>query len=98
MPQIRAGLERAGFDEVRTYLQSGNVVVTSDRPPDELAQDCSRLIADDFGLQIDAVARTRTTASPVPASDPTRVAGRSWPSMNRPMSSRSVMRESGTRT
>src|SRR5436189_30724 len=33
MPELRAVLTDAGFEDVRTYLQSGNVALTSDPKP-----------------------------------------------------------------
>jgi uncharacterized protein (DUF1697 family) len=41
MPDLRAALEDAGYEDVQTYLQSGNVVLRSDRPPDDVARDVS---------------------------------------------------------
>jgi uncharacterized protein (DUF1697 family) len=60
MPELRTALEDAGYDDVRTYLQSGNVVLTSTASAKEAARDCERLIADRFGLEIAVVARTRS--------------------------------------
>ena len=59
MPELREALEDAGYDDVRTYLQSGNVVLTSTAPAKKVARDCERVIADRFGLEIDVVVRTR---------------------------------------
>jgi uncharacterized protein (DUF1697 family) len=59
MPQLRELLSGAGFDDVRTYVQSGNVVLSSNRSPAQLAQRCQRLIGERFGLEIDVVVRTR---------------------------------------
>ncbi len=58
MPALRELFESAGFDDVRTYLQSGNIVLGADSSPERLASDCKRLIADRFGLDIDVVMRT----------------------------------------
>ena len=35
MPKLREALEDAGFDDVQTYLQSGNVVLSSGLDADE---------------------------------------------------------------
>jgi uncharacterized protein (DUF1697 family) len=59
MPALREALTAAGFDEVQTYVQSGNVVLSSDAKPDELATRCERLIADEFGIEVPVVTRTR---------------------------------------
>lgn len=58
MPELRALLTDAGFEEVRTYVQSGNVVLVSDVAADELAVRCEALIAERFGFEVDVIART----------------------------------------
>jgi uncharacterized protein (DUF1697 family) len=68
MPKLRAALEAAGFDDVRTYVQSGNVVLSSPLTPAKLAATCKRLVADRFGLDVDVVVRTRAQL----AADPKR--------------------------
>jgi uncharacterized protein (DUF1697 family) len=59
MPELRELLASAGFDEVRTYLQSGNVVLSSNASPEKVARECERQIATRFGLDIRVVVRTR---------------------------------------
>ncbi len=59
MPALREALGAAGFDNVRTYLQSGNVVLSSPAAPVELAHQSRALIADRFGLDIEVIVRTR---------------------------------------
>ncbi len=70
MPDLRAMLEADGISEVRTYVQSGNVVLRCERPPAELAQRAERLIAERFGLSIEVLARTREELAAVVARDP----------------------------
>ena len=70
MPELRAALERDGFDDVQTYLQSGNVVLTSDASPEEVTERCRRRIARAFKLQIDVVTRTREQLAAVVKRDP----------------------------
>jgi uncharacterized protein (DUF1697 family) len=70
MPALREALASAGMREVVTYVQSGNVVLDSDAAPDELARECKRLIADSFGLDVDAVARKRAELAKVVRRDP----------------------------
>ena len=59
MPKLREALVDAGFGDVKTYLQSGNVVLSSGASPDTVARKARRLIGDRFGLDIDVVVRTR---------------------------------------
>jgi uncharacterized protein (DUF1697 family) len=67
MPKLRAALEAAGFKDVRTYLQSGNVVVSSNADP---AGTIRRLITKEFGLEIAVVTRTRAELAKVVARNP----------------------------
>ncbi len=60
MPKLRELLEEAGFEEVGTYLQSGNVVLTSTSSAKQVAGKCKRVIADGFGVHIEVVTRTRS--------------------------------------
>jgi uncharacterized protein (DUF1697 family) len=70
MPALRAALEEAGFGDVRTYVQSGNVVLTSRAGPARAAATVERAIADAFGLAIPVVVRTRDELADVVARDP----------------------------
>jgi uncharacterized protein (DUF1697 family) len=70
MPALRELLDGAGFDDVRTYLQSGNVVLSTSASPAELAATCERLIAERFGFEVPVITRTRTEVSTVVKRDP----------------------------
>jgi len=70
MPQLREALEEAGFEEVSTYLQSGNVVLSSMASPENVGSDVERLIADRFGLDIAVVVRTRAELAAVVERNP----------------------------
>jgi uncharacterized protein (DUF1697 family) len=58
MPQLRELLTDGGFTEVRTYLQSGNVVLTSSDGSEAVARRCEQVIADNLGLDIAVVTRS----------------------------------------
>jgi uncharacterized protein (DUF1697 family) len=58
MARLREALEDAGFAEVRTHLQSGNVVLESNTKAEQTGRKCERVIEDEFGLAIDVVVRT----------------------------------------
>jgi uncharacterized protein (DUF1697 family) len=58
MAALRDLLADAGFADVGTYLQSGNVVLESEASPEQLAHACQERIAERFGLNVDVVART----------------------------------------
>ena len=59
MAELRAALEEAGFGEVETYLQSGNVVLESRAKPESVRRQVEGVIAERFGLEIAVVLRTK---------------------------------------
>lgn len=70
MPALREQLESAGFEDVRTYVQSGNVVLTSKDRPDEVAREVERQIEKRFGLDVAVVVRTRAELAQVVKRNP----------------------------
>ena len=70
MGELREALEDAGFKDVRTYLQSGNVVLESTAKPESVARKCERVIAKRFGLEIAVVARTRADLARIVKRNP----------------------------
>lgn len=82
MAGLRSALEDAGFEDPRTYLQSGNAVVESPAEPAAVETTVARTISDAFGLDVAVVTiaapeLARVVAeNPYPdqaAADPTRV-------------------------
>ena len=70
MGELRDLVASLGHDDVRTYVQSGNVVFTSDAAPAELERQLGRAIADQLGVETDVVVRTRDELAEVVARDP----------------------------
>jgi uncharacterized protein (DUF1697 family) len=70
MPELRELLASAGFEDVQTYVQSGNVVLLSDAPPDQLEQELERLVAERFGFGVDAIVRTAEELEQVMTRNP----------------------------
>jgi uncharacterized protein (DUF1697 family) len=70
MSDLREALEEAGFEDVRTYVQSGNVVLTSKASAKQVESDVRRLLADGFGLDIAVVVRTRAELAAVVKRNP----------------------------
>jgi uncharacterized protein (DUF1697 family) len=70
MPELRDLLESADFEDVRTYLQSGNVVLSSNLSAERLAREVEQRIAEQFGLDIAVVVRTRNELAKVVDRDP----------------------------
>ena len=70
MPALREALAEAGFEDVQTYVQSGNVVLTSQTKPDAVARKCEKLIAERFGLEIPVLVRSRAQLARVVQRNP----------------------------
>jgi uncharacterized protein (DUF1697 family) len=70
MPKLREALEDSGFGDVRTYLQSGNVVLSSRASPKTVARKCERAIAESFGLDIAVIVRSRDELAEVVRRNP----------------------------
>jgi uncharacterized protein (DUF1697 family) len=70
MPALRELLAGAGFEDVRTYVQSGNVVLETTRKPAGVARACEKLIAAELGLDVAVVVRTRDELAEVVRRNP----------------------------
>jgi uncharacterized protein (DUF1697 family) len=70
MGELRELLSGAGYDGVRTYLQSGNVVLSSDEPPERLQAALAKEIATGLGVESEVIVRTRDELADVIARDP----------------------------
>jgi uncharacterized protein (DUF1697 family) len=69
MPQLREALSE-GFEDVRTYVQSGNVVVRSGAAPKTVEREARDLIRDAVGFDVDVVVRTRDELAEVVQRNP----------------------------
>ena len=59
MAELRSKLTGAGYCDVATVLQSGNVMVsTEEDDPDEVARAMQRLLSDEFDVDVACVVRT----------------------------------------
>ena len=70
MAALRELLTDEGFEGVRTYLQSGNVLLSGAGKVDEVARRVERLIAKELGLDIAVVGRTRSQLAKVVEANP----------------------------
>src|ERR1700751_2428797 len=70
MPELRQLLTDAGFEDVRTYVASGNVVLTSSLSADKLGAKSEKLIAERFGFDVDVIVRTADELAEVVRSNP----------------------------
>jgi uncharacterized protein (DUF1697 family) len=70
MPALRELLTDAGYDDVQTYVQSGNVVLTSTMSARELERAARELISGRFGFEVPVIVRTRTELARVVKANP----------------------------
>jgi uncharacterized protein (DUF1697 family) len=70
MPALREALSDVGFLNVRTYLQSGNIVLETQLQESELSAAVELLIADRFGLNVPALASGPAEFGEVVAANP----------------------------
>jgi uncharacterized protein (DUF1697 family) len=71
MAELRAILGERGLENVRTLIQSGNVVFeSSHRKPDTAAAVVRQALLDGFGHDVDVIMRTPQELGDVVASDP----------------------------
>jgi uncharacterized protein (DUF1697 family) len=59
MPDLRRALAEAGYEDVVTLVQSGNIVLTSSKEPKTLEREITKLVNDEFGVDAATVVRTR---------------------------------------
>jgi uncharacterized protein (DUF1697 family) len=70
MADLRALLGEAGYEDVRTYVQSGNVVLESAAAPAELEREAATLISERFGFGVPVVVRTASELAAVVKLNP----------------------------
>jgi uncharacterized protein (DUF1697 family) len=70
MPALREALEEAGYEDVGTYVQSGNVVLSSRKSAKRVQSDVARLLADRFDLDVAVLVRTRAELARVVERNP----------------------------
>jgi uncharacterized protein (DUF1697 family) len=70
MPDLRDALEDAGYTDVQTYVQSGNIVLTSKKPATQTARAVEKLIKQRFRLDVPVVVRTKGELAAVVRANP----------------------------
>jgi uncharacterized protein (DUF1697 family) len=70
MPELRAALEDAGFQNVRSHLQSGNVVLESRATSTSVARKCEKVLKERIGVGVPVVVRTRAELAAVVKRNP----------------------------
>jgi uncharacterized protein (DUF1697 family) len=69
MAELRDLLEGHGYEDVRTHLQSGNVVLASPLGPRKLEAQLERQLAAGFGMEVRVLVRTRAELAAVVRRD-----------------------------
>ncbi len=70
MADLREMLAGAGFANVETYVQSGNIALDSGAKPTVLERRLAQLIEARFGLEVPVVVRSHTQLAAVVEHDP----------------------------
>jgi uncharacterized protein (DUF1697 family) len=60
MKTLVNAMESAGYKDVSTYINSGNIFFSSDKPESTLEKELNKLIQDEFGLDIPALVKGKT--------------------------------------
>ena len=69
MPELRAALEEAGYEDVATLVQSGNIVLTSSKTPATVEREIREIVAG-MGVDCAVVVRTRDELAGVVERNP----------------------------
>ena len=72
MPALRDALEGAGFKDVQTYVQSGNVVLSSRAKPETVRRKVEKVLGEQFSLDVAVVVRSRAEIAAVVRRNPLR--------------------------
>jgi uncharacterized protein (DUF1697 family) len=70
MPELRELLATNGYEDPKTLVQSGNVVLSSRKRPDTVARDLQALVAERFGIDVPVVVRSRDELAAVIEANP----------------------------
>ena len=70
MPKLREVLEDAGYDDVQTYVQSGNVVLSTSKSAKQTSRAVEKLIKQQFRIDVPVVARTKGELASVVKGNP----------------------------
>jgi uncharacterized protein (DUF1697 family) len=70
MPALREALGAAGFDDVRTHLNSGNVIVVSAQSPSAVGRAVHDVMAEKLGVTADVIVRSADELAAAIDADP----------------------------
>src|SRR3954465_8065642 len=71
MADLRRVLEEAGFEDVKTYVQSGNVALSAaEKSPAKVGRKVEKAVEGAFGFDISVVVRSRDEIAKLVEDDP----------------------------
>jgi uncharacterized protein (DUF1697 family) len=70
MADLRTMLTEAGYEDVRTYVQSGNIVLRSPAKPAQVQGELQTLISERFGFDVPVLVRSRAELAQVVKRNP----------------------------
>jgi len=71
MEKLRASCEALGFEQVKTFIQSGNVIFEAQKvSPGALSKKVEERILSDFGFSVDVISRTREELAKIIRNNP----------------------------
>ena len=70
MPRLREVLSAGGYDDVQTYVQSGNIVLDSRSAEKAVAGGVHQTLSEAFGLNIAVIVRSQAQLAEVAAKNP----------------------------
>lgn len=82
MPALREHLAEAGFEDVRTYVQSGNLVTTSGHRTERgVARAVAKVVAERHGVDVPVIVRSPDALARVLALNPFPAAAKRQPKL-----------------
>ena len=58
MADLREVVSKAGYDNVTTYIQSGNIIFDSDKSAEEISRDIHETIKNKLGPELPVIVKT----------------------------------------
>jgi len=70
MPALRTLVEGLGYDDVSTYIQSGNVIVSASDSGSVVGDKIAKAITKEFGFDVSVIVRSRAQLQKIVAGNP----------------------------
>lgn len=70
MAELRSMLTNAGFDSVQTYIQSGNIVVSSQLSPDKIANKIEQCILKNYDFHVPTLVLSKKEITDILQNNP----------------------------